>query len=609
VSTLSLPYRPDLDGLRAIAVLSVLVFHLDKYWLPGGFVGVDIFFVLSGFLITRLLITDLDRGGLSLARFYQRRIARLAPMIVVVVSATLLGAGLLYSAQDFASAGVNALAALLSVANVKFLLQGDYFQISVDAQPFLHFWSLSVEEQYYLFFPMILILLFRWNRSWVGWAVIALTALSFIACVLVAAYDPTLAFYLLPTRAWELGCGGVLAIYGARMVATLPQAAHHLLAVAGLSLIGTAFVLLDAQTRFPGYAAVLPVLGAALIILATERPGYLGAALLSSAPVVAIGQVSYGLYLWHWPIFSMVDYTLYMQSDLLRTLLKITLTGALTWATYRLIETPARQALNRKGLHWPVIAVFVIVAIAAIPVGLGIRNNFYIDANAAKIAKGGLTYLSRDTAPTVLLTGDSNGSMYGRMVRDVAGDMGWSAIIASVAAGDSLPRTGGPSSAIWQNSLELVAQSQPDVIVMANSWVAKLKHDPESLRLSLEALAPHTRHIVILDQIPVMPEGVDRGAFRDGLRGPIFETASERQAREEMNTYLREVAANVSDRADIRITVIDVATRVLRPDQSIPFSTPSGHLVFHDRTHLSDRGARLVASDIQTALQSSTERP
>ena len=209
----------------------------------------------------------------------------------------------------------------------------------------------------------------------------------------------------------------------------------------------------------------------------------------------------------------------------------------------------------------------------------------------------------------VPFSGDSHGSMYGRMVRDVAGEMGWSAIIASSAGSDSLPKTDGPSSALWQNSLELVERSQPDVILMANSWVAKLKHDPERLRLSLEALVPHTRHIVILDQLPMMPKGVDRAAFRDGLRGPIFETASERQAREEMNTYLREVAANVSDRADIRITVIDVATRVLRPDQSIPFSTSSGHLVFHDRTHLSDRGARLVASDIQTALQSSTGMP
>lgn len=600
-------YRPDIDGLRAIAVLCVVVFHLDKSWLPGGFVGVDIFFVISGFLITKLLVADLDRGSLSLAHFYQRRIARLAPMMVIVVAATLMATGVLYSAQDFASAGINAVAALLSVANIKFLLQGDYFQISLDAQPFLHFWSLSVEEQYYLVFPVLLIALFRWKRSWVGPAIIALTALSFAACILVTAHDPTLAFYLLPTRAWELGCGAILAVYGTHLAARLPRAVHALLAVAGVSLILAAFVLLDAQTRFPGYAAALPVLGAALIVLATERPGYLGAAVLSAAPVVAIGQISYGLYLWHWPVFSMVDYTLYTQSDLIRTLLKIGLAGGLTWASYRLIETPARRALNRTGLHWPVIGGFVVIAIAFVPVGLGIRNNFYIDADTATVARGGLSYPAAETAPTVLLTGDSHGSMYGRMVRDTAGDLGWSAIIASSAASDSLPRTGGASSPFWKHSLTLIAETQPDAVIMANSWTSKLQHNPDRLRAALEAIAPYTRHVILLDQLPLLPKGVDRSAFRNGLRGSIFEVPQERTARLNMNAQIREIAADISQKTELRITVIDVAERVLQPDQSIPFSGADGRLIFHDRSHLSDRGARRVAPDLSRALRMAAE--
>src|SRR5262245_50042097 len=157
-------YWPEIDGLRSIAVLSVLVFHFDRQLLSGGFVGVDIFFVISGFLITSILLNDIDRGQFSITRFYQRRVARIAPAFFVVLGTTMGIGALIYSAQDFASAAANSLTAALYAINIKLLFQGNYFQISADAQPILHYWSLSVEEQFYLIFPLYLYLVLRFAR-------------------------------------------------------------------------------------------------------------------------------------------------------------------------------------------------------------------------------------------------------------------------------------------------------------------------------------------------------------------------------------------------------------------------------------------------------------
>jgi len=196
-------YLPEIDGLRAIAILSVLMFHFDRKVFGGGFAGVDIFFVISGFLITSILLSDINEGQFSIVRFYQRRIARIAPAFFVVLVVTLVVAHFVYSAQDFASLGANSLAAALSVINLKLLFQGTYFQSSPDAQAILHYWSLSVEEQFYVFFPLYLYAVLRFTRRPLV-VTLALGAGSFAACVVVTHLSPTYAFYLLPTRAWEL---------------------------------------------------------------------------------------------------------------------------------------------------------------------------------------------------------------------------------------------------------------------------------------------------------------------------------------------------------------------------------------------------------------------
>jgi peptidoglycan/LPS O-acetylase OafA/YrhL len=207
-------YRPDIDGLRAIAVLAVFVFHLNRRWLPGGFFGVDIFFVISGYLITSIVRRDCEEGRFRFGRFYQRRIARLLPAFVAVGLATLVGAALVYSPQDLASTGATLSAAAASVANLKFLLQGNYFVLSPDSQPFLHCWSLSVEEQFYLLFPAAFLVLYRRPRALIG-----LCVLSFVCYMALGRVRPEWAFYLLPARGncwWEAFVGHALACPGER---------------------------------------------------------------------------------------------------------------------------------------------------------------------------------------------------------------------------------------------------------------------------------------------------------------------------------------------------------------------------------------------------------
>ena len=213
----SLQYRPSIDGLRAVAVLGVFIFHLKREWLPGGFVGVDIFFVISGFLITSILLRDHQRGSFSFGKFYQRRIARLFPAFFTVALVTLLGAFFIYSAQDLASCGANLVAATLSVANLKYLWQGNYFTMSPDAQPFLHYWSLSVEEQFYLLFPALFLFLCVKAHGYRTVILGALCSVSLFVCIWLTFRKPEWAFYLLPARAWELLAGSILATFSSRL--------------------------------------------------------------------------------------------------------------------------------------------------------------------------------------------------------------------------------------------------------------------------------------------------------------------------------------------------------------------------------------------------------
>lgn len=574
-------------------MLAVFIFHLDRDLLPGGFVGVDVFFVISGYLITLIIYDDCIRGRFSFSRFYQRRIARIFPAFFAVALATLVGASLIYSAQDYASAGANLAAAALSVANLKYMFQGSYFEISPDAQPYLHYWSLSVEEQFYMVFPLVLYLVYRFARRHLILVLTVVGAGSLVACVMLTVTKPVWAFYLLPTRAWELVTGSLIAVV-LRSGRVSSQSIPEWFPTLGMLLLGGSFVFITEGPHLPGWRAIFPVLGAAAIIASTVASYSWAQSVLASDVMAYVGKLSYSLYLWHWPVFSLTDYELYAAPVEVRLAVKVGLSVALTLLTFHLIERPARAYLNeprRTHYAWATMAALVALCV---PLGVSVRQENYVNAEYRDVAKGGLVFRGPQTCPSVVLMGDSNASMYGKLMKEICAESCRELRVISVAAGDPLPSSKGESQ-LWLNSLEVLRNTRPDYLVMANHWVAQLDESPARLASTLDAVKPHVGHILLLNQPPILPKGVGRSHFRHGRGLPIHEEAEVQEQRLKINNLLTTYES-------ASVSVLDVAQYFGGKGRAINLIDDKGRFLYQDATHLSSVGTEKVRGAIEMAL-------
>lgn len=341
---MQLAYRKDLDGLRALAILPVLFFHLDFHWFSGGYTGVDVFFVLSGYLISSILIKEINNKTFSFGQFFNRRIRRLMPMGFAIYIFCLLVFLFIYPSTYYQKVTDAALTSMLFSSNIYFWQQGGYFTGAyIELNPLLHTWSLSVEEQFYLFFPLFLIILFKLTTSTLlrFLAICMLTLISlFIAVTFAPSSQSFAAFYLLPPRIYELAIGAAFAY----LVIQSPH--HKLRKLPGLKELGFIMVVLpifmfDEHTSFPSYNALLPVLGAAFIIYANHAKSLVNT-LLTNSTVVYIGLISYSLYLWHWPLIVLKNWML-PQSNLWIDILTICLCFILSAWSYNYIEKPFRN--------------------------------------------------------------------------------------------------------------------------------------------------------------------------------------------------------------------------------------------------------------------------
>jgi peptidoglycan/LPS O-acetylase OafA/YrhL len=295
-------YRQDIDGLRAIAVLSVVLYHAGVSWFPGGFVGVDIFFVISGYLITRILLEEASAGRYSIAKFYARRARRILPVLYFILVVALLLGLLLLLPLEILGLSESVLATTLFSSNILFWKQSGYFDISAELKPLLHIWSLAVEEQFYVLWPLVLILCYR--RGWgIRWVIAVLFGLSLTSSCVFLTEKPNAVFYLLPGRAWELLVGAWLATANGDWLKK--QWLKSGLSVMGLGLLAASVLVLNKTLPFPAWNALYPCLGAALLIVAGEG-ALVNRYLLAWRPLVFVGLISYSLYLWHWPLLSYV---------------------------------------------------------------------------------------------------------------------------------------------------------------------------------------------------------------------------------------------------------------------------------------------------------------
>ncbi len=343
-------FRPDLEGLRGIAILLVLLFHAKVPGTEGGFVGVDVFFVLSGFLITGLLVRERERTGhIDLKAFYIRRVRRILPAATVVLAITMVFAWFLMAPLDLPRVAGDAVASALSVGNIRFAAGAtDYFGTDLAPSPVIHYWSLGVEEQFYLLWPAVLILATRNHRPRVAAAIVlaALAVTSFLAAFVLTDAAPGWAFYSLPTRAWQLGLGGLIAV-GSDRVARLRPAIAVPLGWAGLAAVLASLVVITPGTPYPGVAALLPTLGSAAVVVAGDRPWSV-ATVLAVPPLRFLGRISYSLYLVHWPILVLPAATLEIGQQLpIGVRLGLAALSVVAgWASFRLVEQPIHRGVR-----------------------------------------------------------------------------------------------------------------------------------------------------------------------------------------------------------------------------------------------------------------------
>lgn len=371
----NLKYRPDIDGLRAIAVLSVVGFHAFPDWVRGGFIGVDIFFVISGFLISNIIFSALQKGIFSFGEFYSRRIRRIFPALILVIGASYVAGWFVLAQYDYGALGKDVVAAALFVSNLLFWSKANYWNANVETQPLLHLWSLGVEEQFYILWPLILF--FLWKRNSVlAWSVAAIVGLSFVSNVSLVGAFPGAVFYFPVTRFWELAAGALLAWISMRKrkVSENPPSGiergtvfrfqNDAKSIVGLAIIGIALLIIDNEKIFPGWWALLPVAGALLIISAGPS-ALLNRLLLSHRAIVWVGLISYPLYLWHWPLFAFEFYVLDPRGNSTQNALLVVFASvALAALTYRFIEIPIRFGALRSAN--PIFLVFLLMALGVV---------------------------------------------------------------------------------------------------------------------------------------------------------------------------------------------------------------------------------------------------
>jgi peptidoglycan/LPS O-acetylase OafA/YrhL len=370
-------YRPDLDGLRALAVLPVLFFHF-RLGVPGGFVGVDVFFVISGFFITSLLLDELHEGKFSILKFYERRVRRILPALFALMIVTTIACWFLLLPADLEEYGKSLAATLGFGSNIYFWRDSGYFQTAADLKPLLHTWSLAVEEQFYIFFPPALWLVHRYARKWLLAFLVGGALASLLLSAWAAHAQPVAGFYLSPTRAWELLLGALLA-YAPMIVRS--RFLIETASVAGFALILGSIMLLNAEMPFPGWLALFPCVGASLIIWASLSGGGIANRLLEWRPVVFIGLISYSLYLWHWPIAAFGHYMNGRDPSPVEAAGMMIAALALATLSWRFVERPFRGRKSRvTGRHLVIGfgggAIAIAAGAAAIVLASGYPGRF-----------------------------------------------------------------------------------------------------------------------------------------------------------------------------------------------------------------------------------------
>lgn len=359
VSIATQNYRADIDGMRALAILAVVGFHAFPTFFPGGFVGVDVFFVISGYLITRHILNDVAAGEYSTARFYAKRVKRIFPALIVVLATSLALGWIILTPEEYEALGRHVIAGAGFFANLQNWKEAGYFDRAADTKPLLHLWSLGVEEQFYILWPLIVSFLSRRSR-FLGTGMLSLVVLSFVISMATVYRDVTADFYSPLTRFWELALGAMVA-YAALYRPRFAEKYRPILAWIGALLILVAVASLRPDHAFPGAWALLPTVGAALLILSGAKAPF-NRRILAARPLVWIGLISYPLYLWHWPLLAFARILQGATPSAEARLWMLAASFAAAWLTCRLVERPVRASTGREA-KWAIRGLSLAMAV------------------------------------------------------------------------------------------------------------------------------------------------------------------------------------------------------------------------------------------------------
>ncbi|MDB5577998.1 MAG: acyltransferase [Bradyrhizobium sp.] len=527
-------YRSDIDGLRAVAVISVILFHAGIASVSGGFVGVDVFFVISGYLITKILLDDT-----SIVRFYQRRARRIIPALSVVL-VVVLGAGLLlFLPHDLVDLSRSVEATLLFFSNILFWRKAGYFATETELWPLLHTWSLGVEEQFYIFFPLFVRLFAFLRRPYF----IALMVLVAVVSLWSAAFSishlkPVIAFYMAPTRAWELLVGSILV--SARVPAAKSYAARSAIALAGLAGIIIPVLLYTPETSFPGLTALPPVIGCALLLYAGEGGGHLLSRPLGWGPVRGVGLISYSLYLWHWPVLAFARYVAVRPLVPLETAGAVLLAFVLAIVSWRYVERPFRRGFSDRTIWLLSLAVsLAILGAAALVVSArGLPARFPAKIVALNEASGetwrcpvtsfisfGSFYACPIDLPSgrvadadVVLWGDSHAQMYVPALRAALGDRHAILVNANGCAPVAEDAATPDCGAIQRANYAMIRALPAKTVILAQNWPQY--RDEAGARLGRDPL-PEERYQDALKRLRTLVGGLRAAGKRVVLIGPV----------------------------------------------------------------------------------------
>lgn len=631
-TTRKLTYRADIDGLRAVAVLSVLFFHA-RLGFEGGFVGVDVFFVISGFLISSIIDREINEGRFTYRGFWERRIRRLFPAMAVVVLASSIAGYFLLLPHDYREFGQSVVAQTFAASNFFFCREQGYFAGPSDIKPLLHTWSLSVEEQFYLIMPALLLFLRRFCPTRVTTALCVILVASFAWCVYSTPIYPNSAFYLLATRAWELLLGGLVGFALANR--EFPKKYAEITSLLGaVAIVGSIFFY-DAMFAFPGWFAAIPCVGTAMVVAGNHDHETTVSKLLSWRPVVAIGLISYSLYLWHWPLFAFANY---LSLEGLSTGLAVTLVAlsiVCGWLSWRFVEQPFRHkpSSEKPASQKRVFALAGLTIAGLVLIGLlihlqngfrfrcdaatlqladarGDKNQYrkqHHDLSANRLAKQPKVFAQRDSdlEPQVVVIGDSHAdALMPGIVK--ACEQALVPMVAFTRSATIPLCFGQATESDTEQFYEAVKQqlkAHPSLkrVLLVARWTAYKPDDlnKESLAGTIESLQSLGLEVIVVRQVPEPRGDVPRFlALRKwgfGNLPSVSTTAIEHdESRKRMDQLLSELEASPEG-------VVDLSAELFGADGN-SIVERDGKALYFDSNHLSSFGAELLANQIAQVL-------